>query len=158
MRREAPQRRCIACRKAAPRDELIRLVASEGGADAALRVDLLCRAAGRGRWVHPRPACLKVGRRRRGAGAFPAREEVLRAIEGARGQDEDEARRQGWLDEDGAVLLDNRVTRRLQRLTGWRDQLRQSGLGSGPLGASNPGRRDARDANAAETHARLERG
>ncbi|MEV8336874.1 YlxR family protein [Leucobacter sp. NPDC077196] len=49
-----PVRTCVACRKRAPRTELLRVVAHEG----RLLVDDRAVLPGRGAWVHPEYSCL----------------------------------------------------------------------------------------------------
>lgn len=52
---DVAERMCAACRQAAPRHSLIRLVCSP---DGALVVDLRGRLPGRGAWVHPDASCV----------------------------------------------------------------------------------------------------
>ncbi|MBN2800681.1 MAG: DUF448 domain-containing protein [Deltaproteobacteria bacterium] len=59
-----PLRTCLACRESAPREDLLRLVASPGG---QLTVDLKGRLPGRGVWVHDSLACVQELERRKGA-------------------------------------------------------------------------------------------
>ncbi len=59
-----PVRTCVGCRKRAPADELLRVVARSG----ALVPDPRRRLPGRGASVHPTPECLHAAVRRR---AFP---------------------------------------------------------------------------------------
>ncbi|MBL3688819.1 YlxR family protein [Leucobacter chromiireducens] len=57
-------RTCVACRKRAPRTELLRVVVHEG----RLCVDDRAVLPGRGAWVHPLAQCLDQAVKR---GAFP---------------------------------------------------------------------------------------
>ena len=56
-----PVRTCVGCRGKGSRTDLMRVVAIEGVAV----LDLRARAAGRGAWLHPDPACLALAERRR---------------------------------------------------------------------------------------------
>ncbi|MSV42868.1 MAG: DUF448 domain-containing protein [Actinobacteria bacterium] len=62
--RSTPVRTCVGCRARGGRSDLVRVVVVEG----ACVPDPLARAAGRGAWLHPDPACLDLAERRR---AFP---------------------------------------------------------------------------------------
>ena len=53
-----PQRTCVACRTVRAKRELVRIVRSPGG---ELSVDLRGKAAGRGAYCDPDPACLERG-------------------------------------------------------------------------------------------------
>ncbi|CAM3266560.1 YlxR family protein [Tsukamurella hominis] len=61
----APVRTCIGCRRRAPADELIRVVAS-ATADGArtVVVDARRRLPGRGAWLHDDPSCRELARKR----------------------------------------------------------------------------------------------
>lgn len=50
-----PVRTCVACRRARPQEELIRIAA---GPDAGARIDLHRRLGGRGAYVCPRSSCV----------------------------------------------------------------------------------------------------
>jgi predicted RNA-binding protein YlxR (DUF448 family) len=56
-------RTCVACRTTAPRDALVRVVASE---EAGPVVDVRAVLPGRGAWVHPTPSCADKAVRRGG--------------------------------------------------------------------------------------------
>jgi len=58
--RPTPQRTCVACRSVRAKRELVRIVRSPGG---ELSVDLRGKAAGRGAYCDPDPACLDRGLR-----------------------------------------------------------------------------------------------
>ncbi|MDQ6772556.1 MAG: YlxR family protein [Candidatus Dormibacteraeota bacterium] len=60
--RREPVRTCVACREEATKRELVRLVRPP---DGEVTVDLTGRAPGRGAYVHPRPDCVRLARRRR---------------------------------------------------------------------------------------------
>ena len=60
-----PTRTCVGCRTAAPRAQLLRVVAST---DGDLVVDSRARMPGRGAWIHPDPACVSLAERRRAFG------------------------------------------------------------------------------------------
>lgn len=53
--KHAPQRVCIACREAAGKRGLIRIVRTTGGVE----IDLSGKMPGRGAYLHPRPDCWK---------------------------------------------------------------------------------------------------
>ena len=56
-----PARTCVGCREEAGKQGLIRFVRrSEGG----VAVDLTGRAAGRGAYLHNRPSCLEIARKK----------------------------------------------------------------------------------------------
>ena len=55
-----PQRTCVACRSVRAKRELVRIVRSPSG---ELAVDLRGKAAGRGAYCDPDPACLDRGLR-----------------------------------------------------------------------------------------------
>jgi predicted RNA-binding protein YlxR (DUF448 family) len=59
--RPSPVRTCVGCRATGGRAELVRVVLVDG----LLVPDLRARAAGRGAWLHPDPACLDLAERRR---------------------------------------------------------------------------------------------
>jgi len=65
MRNGVATRTCAGCRKAAPRNDLLRFARAAG--PAGIAPDLPGRAAGRGLSVHPRPSCLNRAVKR---GAF----------------------------------------------------------------------------------------
>ena len=58
--RPIPRRTCVACRTVRAKRELVRIVRSPGG---ELAVDLRGKAAGRGAYCDPDPACLERGLR-----------------------------------------------------------------------------------------------
>jgi predicted RNA-binding protein YlxR (DUF448 family) len=58
--RTTPQRTCVACRTVRAKRELVRIVRSPSG---DLSVDLRGKAAGRGAYCDPDPACLDRGLR-----------------------------------------------------------------------------------------------
>lgn len=58
--RPTPQRTCVACRTVRAKRELVRIVRSPAG---DLSVDLRGKAAGRGAYCDPDPACLDRGLR-----------------------------------------------------------------------------------------------
>ena len=58
--RPTPQRTCVACRSVRAKRDLVRIVRSPGG---ELSVDLRGKAAGRGAYCDPDPACLDRGLR-----------------------------------------------------------------------------------------------
>ncbi len=55
-----PERTCVGCRGKAPKRDLVRLIAAEGG----LTVDPSGKAAGRGAYLHRDPECLRLATRR----------------------------------------------------------------------------------------------
>jgi len=59
-----PVRTCVGCRRRADQAALLRVVAD----GSAVRVDPRRRAAGRGAYVHPDPACLAAAVKRRAFG------------------------------------------------------------------------------------------
>jgi predicted RNA-binding protein YlxR (DUF448 family) len=59
-----PTRTCVGCRKRAPAEQLLRVVARDG----AVVVDPARRLPGRGAHVHPDLACVEAAEKRR---AFP---------------------------------------------------------------------------------------
>ena len=59
--RHEPARTCVACRKPATKQELVRVVR---GADGGVALDRTGRAPGRGAYVHPDRACLEAARKR----------------------------------------------------------------------------------------------
>jgi uncharacterized protein len=63
-----PIRTCIGCRVRAAAAELLRVVAAPGRTATAVVPDPRHRAAGRGAWLHPRPACVELAKRRRAFG------------------------------------------------------------------------------------------
>ena len=58
--RHEPRRTCVACREEGTKDELVRLVRGPGGVE----VDRSGRAPGRGAYLHRRPECLEMARKR----------------------------------------------------------------------------------------------
>ena len=67
--RHSPVRTCIGCRKAAVRDQLIRVVRSTNGTgETVALVDVQARMAGRGAWLHPDLACWRLVIKRRAIG------------------------------------------------------------------------------------------
>ncbi|WP_343231361.1 YlxR family protein [Saccharopolyspora ipomoeae] len=63
-----PVRTCVGCRTRTSAVELLRVVAEVGGSGPLVVPDPRHRRAGRGAWLHPDPACLRLAERRR---AFP---------------------------------------------------------------------------------------
>jgi uncharacterized protein len=61
---EQPVRTCVGCRRRAPQDALLRVVAAEG----SVAVDARRRLPGRGAYVHPDPACVAAAVKRRAFG------------------------------------------------------------------------------------------
>lgn len=59
--RRTPVRTCVGCRGQGSRSDLVRVVVVDG----LLVPDPRARAAGRGAWLHPDPACLDLAERRR---------------------------------------------------------------------------------------------
>jgi predicted RNA-binding protein YlxR (DUF448 family) len=59
--RRTSVRTCVGCRGQGGRSDLVRVVVVEG----LLVPDPRARAAGRGAWLHPDPACLDLAERRR---------------------------------------------------------------------------------------------
>ncbi|QQB16168.1 YlxR family protein [Brevibacterium sp. 2SA] len=57
----APRRTCIACRKTANRDELVRFVHRPDEQPAIVR-DVSATLPGRGAWIHPDVECLMKAR------------------------------------------------------------------------------------------------
>ncbi len=68
--RHRPERTCVGCHQAAPRDRMVRLVREPApdGAAPRVRIDPSGSAPGRGSWLHPDAACLELALRR---GGFP---------------------------------------------------------------------------------------
>jgi predicted RNA-binding protein YlxR (DUF448 family)/ribosomal protein L7Ae-like RNA K-turn-binding protein len=62
--RGVPVRTCVACRRPAGRDELVRLVEGPTG---QIAVDVRARAGGRGAWVHATRGCIGTAARRHAA-------------------------------------------------------------------------------------------
>ncbi|MGE0817982.1 MAG: YlxR family protein [Candidatus Nanopelagicales bacterium] len=60
-RGRTPVRTCVGCRGQGERSALVRVVVVDG----LLVPDPRARAAGRGAWLHPDPACLDLAERRR---------------------------------------------------------------------------------------------
>ena len=56
MPKSIPQRQCVGCREKKPKPELIRVVRAP---DGAISLDARGKAAGRGAYLCPSPACLK---------------------------------------------------------------------------------------------------
>ncbi|MFT0761718.1 YlxR family protein [Actinomyces sp. F1_1611] len=52
-----PTRTCVGCGEKAPQSELLRLVRQDG----QIILDPVRRLGGRGAWVHPRAACVRLG-------------------------------------------------------------------------------------------------
>ncbi|MEX2556239.1 MAG: YlxR family protein [Actinomycetota bacterium] len=67
-RRRTHARRCVSCRRARPKAEMIRIVRNSGG---TAEVDRAAIMPGRGAYVCPDPACVRVVHRRL-AGALRA--------------------------------------------------------------------------------------
>ncbi|MEV0702335.1 YlxR family protein [Saccharopolyspora sp. NPDC050389] len=63
-----PVRTCVGCRARTSSSELLRVVAEVGRAGPVAVPDPRRRQPGRGAWLHPDPACLRLAERRR---AFP---------------------------------------------------------------------------------------
>lgn len=92
--RRTPVRTCVGCRGHGGRSDLVRVVVVEG----LLVPDPRARAAGRGAWLHPDPACLDLAERRRALpralrvpgplDATAVRVEIERRAAGARADDE----------------------------------------------------------------------
>ena len=63
-----PERTCVGCRQAAPREQLVRLVREPApdGVVPRVRVDPTGSAPGRGAWLHPDASCLDLALRRGG--------------------------------------------------------------------------------------------
>ena len=59
--RRTPVRTCVGCRGQGGRSDMVRVDAVQG----LLVPDPRARAAGRGAWLHPDPACLDLAERRR---------------------------------------------------------------------------------------------
>ncbi|HEY6597244.1 MAG TPA: YlxR family protein [Asanoa sp.] len=68
VRRAWPVRTCVGCRRRAPADELLRIVAVGEEASFRLRPDPTRRLPGRGAHLHPDPACLALAVRRHAFG------------------------------------------------------------------------------------------
>ncbi|TDD86498.1 YlxR family protein [Saccharopolyspora karakumensis] len=66
--RHVPVRTCVGCRARTSAVELLRVVAEVGGSGPVAVPDPRHRRPGRGAWLHPDPACLRLAERRR---AFP---------------------------------------------------------------------------------------
>ena len=67
-RPHVPQRTCIGCRKKSDQAVLLRLARVSMEGVYAVRVDERRRVSGRGAWLHPDPACLRLAVKR---SAFP---------------------------------------------------------------------------------------
>jgi uncharacterized protein len=71
--KSAPTRTCVGCRRKAPASDLLRVVVTPAAsstpassdADVLVVPDPRRRAAGRGAWVHPDPACVEQAIKRR---------------------------------------------------------------------------------------------
>ena len=63
-RTHVPQRTCIGCRKKDDQAVLLRLVRVSMEGVSAVRVDEDRRMSGRGAWLHPEPACLRLAVKR----------------------------------------------------------------------------------------------
>ncbi|MFI7574955.1 YlxR family protein [Micromonospora sp. NPDC049497] len=68
VRRVAPVRTCVGCRRRAPASELLRIVAVGDEAGHSLRPDPARILPGRGANMHPDPACFAQAVRRRAFG------------------------------------------------------------------------------------------
>ncbi|MBY8871037.1 YlxR family protein [Micromonospora sp. PLK6-60] len=69
VRRALPERTCVGCRRRAPADELLRIVAlGDEAGGYSLRPDPARRMPGRGANMHPDPACFAQAVRRRAFG------------------------------------------------------------------------------------------
>ncbi len=80
--RHEPRRTCVGCREEGGKDELVRLVRAASG---EVSVDEAGRAPGRGAYLHRRPECIELARKRGGLNralntAIPA--EVWSQLEG----------------------------------------------------------------------------
>ena len=62
MPKSIPQRQCVGCRVKKPKPELIRVVRAP---DGAISLDARGKAAGRGAYLCPSPACLKKAQKTR---------------------------------------------------------------------------------------------
>ncbi len=62
MPKSIPQRQCVGCRVKKPKPELIRVVRAP---DGAISLDARGKAAGRGAYLCPSPACLKKAQKNR---------------------------------------------------------------------------------------------
>ena len=62
MPKSIPQRQCVGCREKKPKPELIRVVRAP---DGAISLDARGKAAGRGAYLCPNPACLKKAQKTR---------------------------------------------------------------------------------------------
>ena len=62
MPKSIPQRQCVGCRVKKPKPELIRVVRAP---DGAISLDARGKAAGRGAYLCPSPACLKKTQKNR---------------------------------------------------------------------------------------------
>ena len=56
-RKHVPQRTCVGCREVLPKRSLVRIVRTPEG----VRVDLTGKMAGRGSYLHDKPACWERG-------------------------------------------------------------------------------------------------
>jgi len=75
-----PQRTCVACRQARPKQELLRIVRTPQG---EIKVDVTGKAAGRGAYVCRRERCAEQALKQKKlarALAAPAGEEILERI------------------------------------------------------------------------------
>ena len=62
MPKSIPQRQCVGCREKKPKPELIRVARAP---DGAISLDARGKAAGRGAYLCPSPACLKKAQKNR---------------------------------------------------------------------------------------------
>ena len=68
VRRAWPERTCVGCRRRAPVNELLRIVAVGDEGRLRLRPDPARRLPGRGANLHPDPACFALALKRRAFG------------------------------------------------------------------------------------------
>lgn len=62
MPKSIPQRQCVGCREKKPKPELVRVVRAP---DGSISLDARGKAAGRGAYLCPNPACLKKAQKNR---------------------------------------------------------------------------------------------
>lgn len=60
MQKKIPQRQCVGCRERKAKRELIRVVR---GTDGVVSLDFSGKLNGRGAYMCPNPACLKIARK-----------------------------------------------------------------------------------------------